>query len=256
MRTELEWSIQDVARLTGTTSRTLRHYDDIGLLEPTRVGGNGYRYYDADALTRLQRILLLRELGLGLPAIAEVLAGARSNDDALDTHLRWLQQEKLRIDRQINSVQTTILKLKGGEQLMAEEMFDGFDHTQYRDEVEQRWGKDADARSDSWWRSMSDAEKKEWQQRAQTLGADWQAAAQQGLAADSDEAQALAQRQFDWLRGIPGTPGGGTTGPTKEYFVGLAEMYVADERFAANYGGVAGASLVRDAMTVYAERNL
>ncbi|HSU47497.1 MAG TPA: MerR family transcriptional regulator, partial [Arthrobacter sp.] len=62
-----DWSIQDVARLAGTTSRTLRHYDDIGLLKPSRVGSNGYRYYDGAALLQLQRILLLRELGLGLP---------------------------------------------------------------------------------------------------------------------------------------------------------------------------------------------
>ena len=60
-------SIQDIARLAGTTSRTLRHYDDIGLLEPSRIGANGYRYYDQHALVRLQRILLLRDLGLGLP---------------------------------------------------------------------------------------------------------------------------------------------------------------------------------------------
>ena len=36
---------------------------------------------------------------------------------------------------------------------MAEQMFDGFDHTQYKDEVEERWGKDAYAKSDAWWRS-------------------------------------------------------------------------------------------------------
>ncbi|HRN30245.1 MAG TPA: TipAS antibiotic-recognition domain-containing protein, partial [Terrimesophilobacter sp.] len=72
----------------------------------------------------------------------------------------------------------------------------------------------------------------------------------------SDEAQVLAQRQFDWLRSIPGTPGGGAGGPTKEYFTGLADMYVADDRFAANYGGTAGAEFVRDAMHVYADRNL
>ena len=58
------------ARSAGTTSRTLRHYGAVGLLEPSRIGGNGYRYYDEEALVRLQRIL---ELGLGLPAIAEVL---------------------------------------------------------------------------------------------------------------------------------------------------------------------------------------
>jgi DNA-binding transcriptional MerR regulator len=63
----VDWSIQEIARLSGTTSRTLRHYGDIGLLPPSRVGSNGYRYYDEQALARLQRILLLRELGLGFP---------------------------------------------------------------------------------------------------------------------------------------------------------------------------------------------
>ncbi len=70
---ERDWSIQEIARLAGTTSRTLRHYDDIGLLPPSRIAANGYRHYDAAALVRLQRILLLRELGLGLPQIGEVL---------------------------------------------------------------------------------------------------------------------------------------------------------------------------------------
>ena len=69
--TAQDWSIQEIARLVGTTSRTLRHYDEIGLLPPARIAANGYRHYDEAALVRLQRILLLRELGLGLPAIAE-----------------------------------------------------------------------------------------------------------------------------------------------------------------------------------------
>ena len=69
-----EWSIQQIAKIAGTTSRTLRHYGEIGLLPPSSVGHNGYRHYDRNALVRLQRILLLRELGLGLPQIGEVLA--------------------------------------------------------------------------------------------------------------------------------------------------------------------------------------
>ena len=93
----MDWSIQEVARLAGTTSRTLRHYDDIGLLEPARIGSNGYRYYDRAALVRLQRILLLRELGLGLPAIAEVLDGQRDESRALARHLDWLRQEQDRL---------------------------------------------------------------------------------------------------------------------------------------------------------------
>ena len=251
----MDWSIQDIARLSGTTSRTLRHYGDIGLLAPSRIGSNGYRYYDEAALTKLQRILLLRELGLGLPAIAEVLAGQADDTAALRTHLDWLGKEQERLARQIASVESTITMMEGGEQLMAENMFDGFDHTQYKDEVEERWGKDAYAKSDAWWTSMSAEEKKNWKARVETLIADWIAAGEKGVSPDSNEAQALAQRQFEWLSGIPGTPQSGG-GPTREYFVGLGEMYVADERFAKNYGGTAGATFVRDALKVYADRNL
>lgn len=252
----MDRSIQEIARLAGTTSRTLRHYDDLGLLPPTRIGGNGYRYYDDAALVRLQRILLLRELGLGLPVIGEVLDREASAPHALRSHLEWLRREQERLARQIASVEHTIAALEGGEQLMADQMFDGFDHTQYREEVEQRWGTDAYAKSDAWWRSMSAEEKAAWQQRAAQLGGDWIAAHERRIDPAGDEAQALAQRHFDWLRGIPGTPGGGGNGPTKDYFLGLAEMYVADERFGVNYGGQAGAEFVRDAMAAYAERNL
>ncbi len=252
----MDWSIQDVARLAGTTSRTLRHYGDVGLLPASRTGGNGYRYYDATALVRLQRILMLRDLGLGIPAIADVLAGQRNDTEALAGHLAWLRDEKARLDRQIASVEATIDTLKGGEQLMAEDMFDGFDHTEYKDEVVERWGAKAYSDGDSWWRSMSAFEKAEWQRRQKQLAADWIAAAAARIPVDGDEAQALAARHADWLGGIPGTPGSDSGRPTKEYFVGLGEMYVSDDRFAANYGGVDGATFVRDAMAVYAKKHL
>jgi len=252
----MDWSIQEVARLAGTTSRTLRHYDDVGLVRPTRIGPNGYRYYDAEALVRLQRVLLLRELGLGIPAIAEVLEGQRDDIHALLTHRDLLLQEQQRLARQLASVEATINTLEGGEQPMAENMFDGFDHTQYKEEVEERWGKNAYAKSDAWWRSMSADEKKAWQQRLASLHADWAAAAEAGVDPESEEAQALAQRHFDWLRSIPGTPGGGGAGPSYGYLTGLGEMYVADERFAGNYGGTTGAEFVRDALRVFADRNL
>lgn len=252
----MRWSIREIARLSGTTSRTLRHYDDIGLLAPSSIGANGYRYYDEDALARLQRILLLRELGLGLPAIADVLEGQAQHADALLTHLHWLQREKERLDRQIGAVETTIKKLESKEPLMVEEMFDGFDHTQHKAEVEERWGEDAYAATDTFFRAKSTREKGEWKRDADDLAAAWGGCAASGVTPDSDAAQAIAQQHFEWLRGTPGTPGGGAGGPTKEYFTGLAQMYVADPRFAANYGGQDGAEFVRDAMTVYAERNL
>jgi DNA-binding transcriptional MerR regulator len=252
----MDWSIQEIARIAGTTSRTLRHYDDVGLVRPTRVGANGYRYYDRAALVRLQRVLMLRELGLGIPAISDALAGQPNDVNALHGHLRWLHDEKDRLDRQIASLRSTIRQWEGGETVMAEEMFDGFKHTQYRSEVEERWGADAYSSSASWWESMSTDQRKSWQGAQLQLAADWTAAATAGLDPSGADAQALAHRQADWLAAIPGTPGAGAGKPAKAYFLGLAEMYVADERFAANYGGVAGASFVRDAMTAYAEKNL
>ncbi|QCO98360.1 MerR family transcriptional regulator [Arthrobacter sp. 24S4-2] len=251
----MDWSIQQIATVAGTTSRTLRHYDDIGLLKPSRIAHNGYRHYDQEALVQLQRILLLRELGLGLSVIAEVLGNETDAARALSGHLKWLQQEQDRLNRQIASVQRTIDAVKGGGKLMAEDMFDGFDHTQYKEEVEARWGKEAYASSDAWWRGMDAAEKAAWKQRSQQLGSDWIAAASAGIAADSAEAQDLARRQVEWLRGIPGTPAA-SGGDVKGYVTGLGEMYVADPRFSANYGGESGAAFVRDALRVYAEANL
>ncbi len=274
-----DWSIQEIARLTGTTSRTLRHYDDIGLLPPTRIAPNGYRHYDEGALVRLQRILLLRELGLGLPAIADVVGadprptdvrGAAVEAAALERHLAQLRAEQERLARQIASVEHTITTLREGEDLMPENMFDGFDHTQYKEEVETRWGTKAYADGDRWWRGLSADEKAAWQQRVADLGADWIALAAAGADPASPEAQEVARRHVAWLTGIPGTPAYGAGGDRKAYVTGLGEMYVADPRFGANYAtpadraaqsdtgtmGTDGAEFVRDALRIYAEANL
>ncbi len=258
----MEWSIQQIVHATGTTSRTLRHYDDIGLVKPSRIGQSGYRYYDESALVRLQRVLLLRDLGLGLPEIGSILDLEISEEAALTTHLALLHQEQQRITRQIRAIRTTIQALQGGNNLVVDEAFDGFDHTQYKDEVEKRWGTDAYAKSDRWWRAMSEAERADWKSTVEHLGRDWIAAANDPeIAPFSPSAQAIAKRHVEWLCSIPGTPAtpvkmnaegdAQVDANTREYVRGLAEMYVADERFAANYGGVAGASFVRDALLTY-----
>ncbi|WP_137994393.1 MerR family transcriptional regulator [Streptomyces vilmorinianum] len=246
----MEWSIQEIAKKAGTTSRTLRHYGELGLLEPSRIGANGYRYYDQAALVRLQRILLLRELGLSLPAVAEVLEGQRDTSAALRTHLLLLEQERERIGRQIEAVRTTLHKTENGEELMAEEVFDGFDHTQYEEEVTQRWGREAYEKGDRWWRSLGAAQKKAFMDEQAGIARDFAQAARDGLAADSDDVQAITRRHVEWLSI--------TTTPSKEYVIGLGRMYVDDPRFTANYDrhGEGTALLVRDAMQVYAERNL
>lgn len=252
----MDWSIHEVAASTGTTSRALRHYDAIGLLAPSRVAPNGYRHYDQDALHRLQRILLLRDLGLGLPAIREVLDRQVDAAAALGNHVRWLRQERDRLDRQIASVQRTITTINHGGNLMPGDMFDGFDHTQYREEVEQRWGTEAYASGDAWWRGLTDADRARWKQRVAALSADWSDAARSGIDPASDRAQELARRHVDWLASVPGTPASRPGADLRGYVTGLGQMYVDDPRFGANYGGAEGATFVRDALEVYAERGL
>ncbi|MFF4946588.1 MerR family transcriptional regulator [Streptomyces rubiginosohelvolus] len=246
----MQWSIQEIARRAGTTSRTLRHYGDLGLLAPSRIGSNGYRYYDQDALVRLQRILLLRELGLSLPAIKDVLEGQRDTAVALRAHLRLLEQEQARIGRQIASVRTTLHKTQEGMELMAAEVFDGFDHTAHEQEVTERWGRDAYEEGDRWWRSLGDAEKKAFQDEHEAIARDWGRAREAGLTADGPEAQELARRHCTWLSSAKE--------PSRSYVIGLGEMYVADPRFGKNYDryGDGTAAFVRDALTVYAHHRL
>lgn len=122
----MAWSIVEVARMAKVSSRTLRHYHDIGLLLPAYVGTNGYRYYQHEQLLRLQQILLLRELDLGLEAISEVLAGHRDQTQVLRQHEQWLRSEQHRLGRLADTVAHTITSLEGGTAMSAPELFEGF----------------------------------------------------------------------------------------------------------------------------------
>jgi DNA-binding transcriptional MerR regulator len=240
----VEWSIQELARAAGTTSRTLRHYQDRGLLLPRRLGANGMRYYDEASLPTLLRILMLRELGLGLDAIREVLVDQRDPVEALRGHVEDLERRRAGLTRQVASVRRTIEKLEGGERLMAEEVFAEFDHTRYREEVEDRWGKEAYARSDRWWRSLSPGQRSAVQTEQRQIAAAFGDLAAAGHAPDASEVVDVVRRHVDWLSGPVGEV-------SPEYLVGLAELYVADPRFGANYPGYA--QFVHDAMCAYAD---
>lgn len=246
----MEWSIQEVARFTGTTSRTLRHYGDVGLLEPSRVGRNGYRYYDRDSLVKLQRILLLRELGISLPGITEVLSQQTDAESALGRHIEWLEQEKERIGRQIASVRRTLTHIEHGGEITMEAMLDGFDHTRYEDEVRQRWGDKAWEDSIHWWNTLSAAEKQRFRQRAADVNGALRRAAEERLSPDSLEFQQAVSDHHAWLASQPNPV------TRREAYLALADMYVTDDRFAATYGGTECAQRIRQAIEVWADQNV
>lgn len=113
--------------MAGISARTLRHYDEIGLLAPSRVSANGYRWYGRHQLLRLQRILLLKELRVPLPRIAEVLDGDADELAALRHHRHQLATERDRLERVIDTVDRTITNLTGegmiGEGMIGDEDF-------------------------------------------------------------------------------------------------------------------------------------
>jgi DNA-binding transcriptional MerR regulator len=121
----VEHSISAVARMAGISSRTLRHYNEIGLLPPARVSANGYRWYGRHQLLRLQRVLLLRELGVALPRIAEILDGEADELAALRRHREQLAAEHDRLTRVIATVDRTIAGLTGERILSDKEFFTG-----------------------------------------------------------------------------------------------------------------------------------
>ncbi|MFB6782892.1 MerR family transcriptional regulator [Streptomyces sp. NPDC056352] len=139
----MDWPIAEVARMSGVTARTLRHYDEIGLLPPARIGANGHRYYEDRQLLLLQQILLLRALGLGLPEIGRILAEQVDEVEALRDHHRRLLAERNRLDTLAATVSRTIAELeqsrKDGTPMTAinrpENLFEGIQPAQYQESL-------------------------------------------------------------------------------------------------------------------------
>ncbi|MEV4394261.1 MerR family transcriptional regulator [Nonomuraea sp. NPDC049607] len=252
----MEWTIQELAVRAGVTSRTLRHYDSFGLLAPSRVGANGYRYYDSTSVVRLQRILLMRRLGMGLPAIAEVLADEVDVCDGLRAHITALEEERDRVERQIRSARDTLDALRAGTEPRQDVMLAGFNDP-YKDEVISRWGERVFRVSNDWWHGKTLDQQRAWKQAAEDLVAAWVAAARSGISPTSEPAQTMAARHVRWLSRIPGTPtADGDRERSIEMVTCLGDMYVDDPRFATMYDDADGARFVRDALQAYARTRM
>ncbi|TQM82310.1 DNA-binding transcriptional MerR regulator [Saccharothrix saharensis] len=252
----MAWSIAQVARMSKVTSRTLRHYDAIGLLEPAWVGDNGYRYYERAQVLRLQRILLLRELGLGLDTVAEVLDGRHRAVDVLRNHARWLAAEQDRLAKLARTVSRTIEELEGGDEVKMDELFDGFDadrQARYEAELVERYGEQAQEHIDEGKRRMKDWTKAD----ADGYLAEWKAIVEAyadvfraGVAADAPRALEVTDRHHAWLSR--------SWTPNRESYTGLGELYADAPEFKAQLDEHAEglAEYVRDAIAAYAAARL
>lgn len=244
------WPISEVARMAGVSSRTLRHYEHRGLLPPAFTGPNGYRFYRMEELLRLQRILLLRSLGLGLDSIGSVLAGQIDEAEALAVHHRWLQEESRRLAQMAATVRATLDTLAKGGTLNAQELFRGFEENPYEDEARQRWGDARVESSKDKLNALGRDGQQELLREARAVNAELAACLRAGLAPSDPRVGAAVARHYRWVCA-------GWT-PDRAAYKGLGELYVQDSRFTAFYDSEAPglAAYLAEAIGSWAEANL
>ena len=252
----MEYSIQQLSRLSGVTTRTLRWYDEIGLLKPGRVAPSGYRYYGPEQVNRLQDILYYRALGVELAHIRECLDDpAFDRLAALRRHLADLQARKAQLEKLIASVEQTIDCEERKEIMNDQEKFAAFkerivqqNEAQYGQEARQKYGDTAVDRSQSALRGMTQEQFDAWNQLDAQLRRRLEQAVQAGLSPDSEEGKEICAMHRRWLQETDSK-----LTPAKHK--GIAELYVLDERFTAYYDRQQPgcARFLRDAVARWAE---
>ncbi|MBB1246420.1 MerR family transcriptional regulator [Streptomyces durbertensis] len=250
----MSYTVGQVAALSGTTVRTLHHYDQIGLLVPGGRSHAGHRRYDETDLDRLQQILFYRELGFPLDEVRPLLDDPDVDPrEALRRQHRVLTERIEKLTKMAAAVQRNLEAKRMGINLTPEEKFEVFgdhDPEQYADEVEQRWG-DTEAYRESRRRAASYT-KEDWKRitaEGDRINRGFAALLAAGTPADSAEARDLAEQHRAWIS-------------RNHYECGyemqrcLGEMYVSDERFTATYDAIAPglAVYLRDAITANADR--
>ena len=241
------FTVKQLSALAGVTPRTLHHYDEIGLLKPSRVGDNGYRYYGEEALLRLQQILFYRELDMPLEDIRKIM-GRRDFDvlSALESHKQALKNQMERTKRLLKTVDNTIEHLKGKTKMSEQKLFEGFSEEEQEklaQEAEQKYDPETVRESNRKWKSYSKEKKESILAEGNAIYADLAAAMSKG--AKSKEVQAVIARwhshmQYFWS-------------PNDDQLLGLADLYNDDPRFRANYEKVAPnlSEFMREAVKVY-----
>lgn len=224
--------VSEVARTSGLTVRTLHHYDAIGLLRPSARSRAGHRLYSDDDLLRLQQILIGRTLGLSLEQIRRMLDDpAFDHRAALEKQRGELQTRAEETAAMIRAVDAALAQLtrKGDPTMNREDLFEGFDPEQYEEEAEQRWGETDAYRESS--RRTSTYTPEDWKRIKADEHALMEAIADRMRARVSPEdrtAVDLAERHrrhIDrWFYPC-----------SHARHAGLADMYVADDRFRATF---------------------
>ncbi len=250
----MEYTILKLGKLAGVSTRTLRFYDEIGLLTPGRITEGGYRVYGEKEIDKLQQILFFRELDMSLTDIKTLLASPSFDRlQALNSHLSALKQRRKRLDGLIANVEKTILHEKGSVIMSDKEKFEAFkkdmireNEEKYGHEVREKYGNQKVDESNAKMMKLTP----EQYEKLQLLSAAIVSGLEEAVLNKEDPAGEAGQRlakmhreflSFTWKE------------YSREAHMGLAQMYLDDARFTAYYDkNVKGcAEFLRDAVAAY-----
>lgn len=249
----MEYSINKFAKIAGISTRTLRFYDQSGLLKPERINSSGYRIYGAKQVQGLQQIMFYRELGFSLEEIKNILdAPGYDRHEALRAHLKALRQRKQQLDVLIANVEKTILSEKGELTMLDEERFEGFkqslideNESKYGAEIREKYGDETVDASNAKLKGMTKEQYAELEKLSAEVDEAIKAAFREGDP-EGELACKACELHKKWLMFY-------WSSYSKEAHMGLAQTYVDDERFAAYYDKIAPgcAVFLRDAINAY-----
>ncbi|MDF1796695.1 MAG: MerR family transcriptional regulator [Coxiellaceae bacterium] len=251
----MQYTVNKLANLSGVTVRTLHHYDKIGLLKPSYVGDNNYRYYAEEQVLLLQQILFYRELGFSLADIQRMVASKDFDKiEALQSHRQALVGDLDRMNDLIKTIDKTIAHIKGEQMIKLEEIFEGFtDEKQHmyedflidngvdQQKIDRVWNKAKGWGKDKWLANK---------QQADQMYADLAQAIDRGLVPESDEVQQLIHLHYE-LTKVFWTP-------TRESYINMAKFYGSHPDFVEFYQSIHPKLLhyLQQAMEVYAQKKL
>lgn len=232
----MEYGIKQLCGLAGVSARTLRYYDEIGLLKPLSISAAGYRLYGETQVDLLQQILFYRERGFGLQQIADILYNEEFDIlSALQEHLLELEQRQRQTESLISAVKNTIASMKGAYNMSNQERFEALkqqavreNEQKYGQEVRGRYGDEAADTANRTMLNMTEQQYTRFQELRQEILDSLARAVRAGENADSARAREIAKLHRTWL-----------TMAWKEYTPqahrSLVTMYAADPRFTAYY---------------------
>jgi DNA-binding transcriptional MerR regulator len=247
----MSYTVQKLANISGVSVRTLHYYDEIGLLSPSYVKRNGYRFYDEKELLRLQQIMFFKELDFPLSEIKKIIENPNFNEEkALKDHRKMIEVKKERMTSLLRTIDQTINKITKRKKMEDKELYEAFNRSEekYGEEVKEKWGNTkAYKESKEKVSKMSKGDMIRIQKESDELMKE--IVSSMKFTPENKEVQKLIGRHYNNLRNF--------YEPNLEMYKGLGEMYVSDKRFTAYFEKYATglAVFMRDAIYEYCKEN-